>query len=111
MNKDLKKRAEDVVAQSKKHIFSVSAVYGVYNEMFKKKERPQTCSSCLQRIVSEIKEELKREETEIILPVANWPPEKLVVPQLTEQEKDKKEIMANAVKRGRPKKQDDGTKE
>ena len=42
------KRVEEVIAESKKHNYSISKVYGAYNEAYGLKEIPTGCSSCLQ---------------------------------------------------------------
>jgi len=44
----LVKQVEAVIADAKKHTFSVSKVYAAYNAVFQLKEKPQTCASCLQ---------------------------------------------------------------
>lgn len=40
-------QVEGVIAEAKKHTFSVSRVFAAYNEVFNLKETPQTCASCL----------------------------------------------------------------
>ena len=37
------------------HRYSMSKIYGLYNEVFDKKEAPQSCASCLIRKVRELK--------------------------------------------------------
>lgn len=43
----LVKQVEGVIAEAKKHTFSVSRVFAAYNEVFNLNETPQTCASCL----------------------------------------------------------------
>lgn len=38
-----------IIADSTRHLYSVSLIYRVYNAVFGLNERPQTCGSCLQR--------------------------------------------------------------
>lgn len=52
---DLVERVREVIAQSDKHRYSVSAVFGAYNEAFGKNDMPQTCSSCLRNRVRELR--------------------------------------------------------
>lgn len=57
-----------MIAESVRHTYSVSRVYGAYNEALRKNERPQTCGSCLKRRVRELKAwmaEYERENPEI----------------------------------------------
>lgn len=37
------------------HRYSMSRIYGLYNEVFSKNETPQSCASCLIRKVRELK--------------------------------------------------------
>lgn len=37
------------------HLYSMSRIYGVYNEVFSKSEIPQSCASCLMRKVNQLK--------------------------------------------------------
>lgn len=46
------------------HRYSMSRVYGLYNEIFEKKETPQSCASCLIRKVNELKKWLANAITE-----------------------------------------------
>lgn len=41
------KKVEGVMAEAKKHTFSVSRIYAAHNEVFQINEKPQTCGSCL----------------------------------------------------------------
>lgn len=43
----LVKKVEGVIAEAKKHQYSVSRVFAAYNEVFNLNEVPQTCASCL----------------------------------------------------------------
>lgn len=52
---ELIERVRRVIADSVRHTYSVSRVYGAYNEAMKKNELPQTCGSCLKRRVRELK--------------------------------------------------------
>lgn len=55
-NKDLRQKVETLVAEVEKtHRYSMSRVYGAYNEVFGKNEQPQACASCLIRKVNELK--------------------------------------------------------
>lgn len=37
------------------HRYSMSRIYGLYNEVFGKEEKPQSCASCLIRKTNELK--------------------------------------------------------
>lgn len=43
----------------KTHRYSMSRIYGLYNEVFGKNETPQSCASCLIRKVNELKKWLE----------------------------------------------------
>lgn len=45
---DLLARVKSVLAQAENHIYSVSKVYGVHNEIFGLTETPESCATCLQ---------------------------------------------------------------
>ena len=38
------------------HKYSMSKIYGLYNEVFDKKEQPQSCASCLIRKSNELRD-------------------------------------------------------
>lgn len=44
---DLVEKVKEVIADSKKRTYSVSKVYGAYNEAYGLNETPQSCTSCL----------------------------------------------------------------
>lgn len=44
---DLVKKVKEVIADSTKRTYSVSKVYGAYNEAYGLNETPQSCTSCL----------------------------------------------------------------
>lgn len=52
---DLLKRIKKVIADGDSHRYSVSAVYGAYNEAYGKRDIPQTCSTCLRNRVRELR--------------------------------------------------------
>lgn len=55
-NKDLRDKVKELVQEVEKtHRYSMSRVYGAYNEVFDKNEQPQACASCLIRKVNELK--------------------------------------------------------
>jgi hypothetical protein len=56
VSEDLVKMVEDVIADSKKHVFSISKIYSAYNSAYGLNEKPQGCSSCLQRRVNMLKD-------------------------------------------------------
>lgn len=43
-------------------MYSVSQIYGLYNQAFNKNETPQSCSSCLQRKAAELQKWLDLQE-------------------------------------------------
>lgn len=49
------KRVETVLAEAVNHKYSVSRIYATHNEVFKKRDQPQTCSSCLRNRVRDLK--------------------------------------------------------
>lgn len=51
----LKARIAAVLNEAASHTYSVSRVFGVYNDLFKKTETPQSCSSCLRSRVELIR--------------------------------------------------------
>lgn len=44
------------------HLYSMSKIYGIYNEVFGTDEKPQSCASCLMRKVREIKNWIKEQD-------------------------------------------------
>jgi len=53
---DLKSRIEALVREVETtHRYSMSRIYGLYNEAFETSEKPQSCASCLMRKVRELK--------------------------------------------------------
>lgn len=75
---ELVSQVNDVIADSVKHNYSVSKVYGTHNAVFKKNDKPQTCSSCLRSRVRELKRWLSGYEKNTAQP------EKEVDPQYTD---------------------------
>lgn len=60
MRKELLKEVEELVSYTRKtHKYSMSKIYGLYNEVFDKDEKPQSCASCLIRKIKELEEWLK----------------------------------------------------
>lgn len=51
----LAKIVEGVLGEADKHTFSVSRLYAAYNGALQKKDKPQTCSSCLRNRAAELK--------------------------------------------------------
>lgn len=47
------------------HKYSMSKIYGLYNQVFQTKEVPQACASCLIRKVKALKEWLNKQDTVI----------------------------------------------
>lgn len=65
MNKkeDLILRVQALVADvDKTHRYSMSRIYGLYNEIYGTAEIPQSCASCLIRKVKQLKEWLSAQE-------------------------------------------------
>lgn len=55
-NNDLKDRIETLIAEVENtHRYSMSRIYGLYNEAYETNEKPQSCASCLIRKVKELK--------------------------------------------------------
>lgn len=49
-------RVENIVSEIQKtHKYSMSQIYGIYNEVFATSETPQSCASCLIRKVNQLK--------------------------------------------------------
>jgi hypothetical protein len=51
---ELRAKLNVVLEQAAQNRYSVSLVYGVYNAVLEKDERPQSCASCLKRNVQEL---------------------------------------------------------
>lgn len=47
---------DGVLAEAKKHTYSVSRVYGAYNDVMGTKDEPQSCPSCLRTRVKELQD-------------------------------------------------------
>lgn len=63
MNKKLIKDVETLIKDVEKtHRYSMSRIYGLYNEVFNTNEKPQSCASCLIRKVKELKNWLETEK-------------------------------------------------
>ncbi|MDU1904675.1 MAG: hypothetical protein E6772_07820 [Dysgonomonas sp.] len=55
-NNDLKNRIETLIEEVEStHRYSMSRIYGLYNEAYETNEKPQSCASCLIRKVKELK--------------------------------------------------------
>lgn len=53
---NLKSRIETLIHEVETtHRYSMSRIYGLYNEAFDTNEKPQSCASCLMRKVRELK--------------------------------------------------------
>lgn len=50
----------------KTHRYSMSRIYGLYNEVFGKSETPQSCASCLIRKVKSLRVWLDEQEAETV---------------------------------------------
>lgn len=60
---ELKEKVRVLVKEvDKTHRYSMSNIYGLYNEVFDKKETPQSCASCLIRKINELKKWLTKED-------------------------------------------------
>lgn len=51
----LVKQVADVLAEAEGHKYSVSRVFAAYNAVMQKRDKPQTCSSCLRNRVRDLK--------------------------------------------------------
>lgn len=62
---DLKERVEELLAEiSKTHRYSMSRIYGLYNEVFSTNETPQSCASCLIRKTEQLRAWVAKQEIE-----------------------------------------------
>lgn len=53
---DLIEKVENLITEVQKtHKYSMSRIYGLYNEVFVTAETPQSCASCLIRKVNQLK--------------------------------------------------------
>ena len=67
MNNALKTEVKNLISEvDKTHRYSMSRIYGLYNEVFDKDEEPQSCASCLIRKVKELRTWLEDNEFETI---------------------------------------------
>lgn len=67
MNSTLKTEVKNLIREvDKTHRYSMSRIYGLYNEVFDKNEEPQSCASCLIRKVKELRTWLEDNEQETI---------------------------------------------
>lgn len=48
------------------HRYSMSRIYGLYNRIFGKEEKPQSCASCLIRKVRDLKDWLDKQPEETL---------------------------------------------
>lgn len=66
MNKTLIVNVKELVKEvDKTHRYSMSRIYGLYNEVFEKNEEPQSCASCLIRKVKELRDWLESSSGEL----------------------------------------------
>lgn len=74
MNKqELRQEVDNLIAEvNKTHRYSMSRIYGLWNKVFEKNEKPQSCASCLIRKVADLKKWL--EEQKSIEPQADLQP-------------------------------------
>lgn len=78
---DLKQEVEQLTEEVKRtHRYSMSRIYDLYNRVFDKNEKPQSCASCLIRKVRQLNQWLdsrKESVTETkVLPKARKPKKK-----------------------------------
>lgn len=65
MNIQLKQNVETLINEiNKTHKYSMSRIYGLYNEVFGLSETPQSCASCLIRKVNELRMWLEKQNLE-----------------------------------------------
>lgn len=63
-NKDLIDRTRALVEETERtHRYSMSRIYGMYNELYGTNEVPQSCASCLIRKMKKLKEWLEQNDT------------------------------------------------
>lgn len=81
MNKlELIQEVKNLVAEvNKTHRYSMSRIYGLWNNIFEKDEKPQSCASCLIRKVGDLKKWLEQES--IVKDTEKEQPEKISKPQ------------------------------
>lgn len=64
MNKDLIERTEALIEEvNRTHRYSMSRIYGLYNEIFGTNEKQQSCASCLIRKVDQLRKWLEVEKS------------------------------------------------
>lgn len=55
-NEDLRNEVQQLIEEvDKTHRYSMSRIYGAYNQIFERDEKPQACASCLIRKVRELR--------------------------------------------------------
>ena len=60
---ELKEKVRILIAEiNKTHRYSMSQIYGLYNEVFSLSEIPQSCASCLIRKVNQLKSWLAEQD-------------------------------------------------
>lgn len=68
---ELKEKVKTLIADvDKTHRYSMSRIYGLYNEVFNKSEAPQSCASCLIRKVKSLRVWLDEQNAETVQPVS-----------------------------------------
>lgn len=101
MDKRIIRDVKNIVTEVEKtHRYSMSRIYGLYNEVFGKNETPQSCASCLIRKVNELKKWLENFSEEEIAEAFS---EVKVEAENTSAETEE-EVKPQAPKRGRKKK-------
>lgn len=61
--KELKEDVKELIAYVKDtHKYSMSKIYGLYNQVFQTNEVPQACASCLIRKVKALEKWLEKQE-------------------------------------------------
>ena len=60
---ELTERVHELIAfVDKTHRYSMSVIYGLWNEVFGKAETPQSCASCLMRKVDDLRRWLSEQD-------------------------------------------------
>ena len=63
---EIKQKIETLISEIEKtHKYSMSRIYGLYNEVFSVAETPQSCASCLIRKVNQLKQWLATQPNNI----------------------------------------------
>lgn len=71
---ELRNKVACLIAETDRtHRYSMSAIYGTYNEVFDRKETPQSCASCLIRKVEQLRTWLSQQTSTDEAPIASFP--------------------------------------